>query len=309
MTRLEPGASAIVSGARWHQDDLIGRLTEIDGWEYRCLPAIGDDGRALWPKRYTVAALEAIREQLGDYGWSSLFMGRPLPRGSQVFTGAHFYDELPLDLKIAKGVDFAYTAKTRADHSAAVVLGSVGGKFYVLDVLRAQATIDTFLPRLRGQTSQWPGRYLFYASTTEQGIAQFSHLLGPDDVKIDARLARVDKFSRAQPVAAAWNAGKVLLPRGAPWVDAFVSEICGFSGVRDRRDDQVDALAAAFDQIGPWHSHRGARRAFTPMNSPMAGWGPDSLSDSYSPADGQSGRVGQDLMSVVQNHRMVRGGR
>jgi hypothetical protein len=51
-------------------------------------------------------------------------------------------------------------------------------------------------------------------------------------------------------VSAAWNAGKVLLPRNSKWLDAFVAEVCGFTGVGDRRDDQVDALASAFARIG-----------------------------------------------------------
>jgi hypothetical protein len=41
----------------------------------------------------------------------------------------------------------------------------------------------------------------------------------------------------------------VLLPKQAPWLNSFVSEVCGFTGVKDRHDDQVDALAAAFDCI------------------------------------------------------------
>jgi predicted phage terminase large subunit-like protein len=68
-------------------------------------------------------------------------------------------------------------------------------------------------------------------------------------IPIVGRVAQVDKFTRAIPVAAAWNTAKILLPERAPWLDAFTSEVCGFTGVSDRHDDQVDALAAAFDQL------------------------------------------------------------
>lgn len=58
-----------------------------------------------------------------------------------------------------------------------------------------------------------------------------------------------DKFARAQPVAAAWNAKQVHIRSGALWADAFVSEVVGFTGVNDRHDDQVDALASAFQAM------------------------------------------------------------
>jgi hypothetical protein len=69
--------------------------------------------------------------------------------------------------------------------------------------------------------------------------------------------AVADKYVRAQPVSAAWNAGRVLVPRAAPWLDAFISEVVGFSGVNDAHDDQVDALAAAFDALAK--SQRGEK--------------------------------------------------
>ena len=54
---------------------------------------------------------------------------------------------------------------------------------------------------------------------------------------------------RAMKYAAAWNAGKVLLPKKAPWLADFVSEHAGFTGVNDRRDDLIDAAVAAFDEL------------------------------------------------------------
>lgn len=38
--------------------------------------------------------------------------------------------------------------------------------------------------------------------------------------------------------------GKILVPSETDWVNEFVEEICGFTGVKDLRDDNVDALAA-----------------------------------------------------------------
>lgn len=58
-----------------------------------------------------------------------------------------------------------------------------------------------------------------------------------------------DKYTRAQPVASAWNDGRVMVPSDAPWANSFVSEVLAFTGLGDPHDDQVDALAHAFNSL------------------------------------------------------------
>jgi phage terminase large subunit-like protein len=86
----------------------------------------------------------------------------------------------------------------------------------------------------------------FYGSGVATGTVDVVNAMN-DRLRLEAIPATVDKFQRAQPVAAAWNAGKVLVPRDAPWLDDFIREVASFTGLGDRHDDQVDALAAAFD--------------------------------------------------------------
>ena len=116
-------------------------------------------------------------------------------------------------------------------------------------------------------TARYPGAPIrIYAAGTETGSVDFIRREG---VPLQAFPPRGDKFVRAQPVAAAWVAGKVLVPAGlddrdldpdeaekkrpgqdAPeWVEPFLSEVASFTGVKDKHDDQVDALAAAYDEL------------------------------------------------------------
>jgi predicted phage terminase large subunit-like protein len=175
-------------------------------------------------------------------------MGNPRGRGSRVFGDVHHYDVLPpAGAKICIGVDFAYSTRTSADWSVAVVVAESGGAFYVLDVVRVRAEPREFRERVRLLAATYPGASVCaYAAATERGGIEFFRDGGLD---IDGRTATADKFSRAIPTAAAWNTGKILLPRSTPWLTSFVSEVCGFTGVKDRHDDQVDALAAAFDGV------------------------------------------------------------
>lgn len=95
-TRLEPDAAIILIMTRWHQDDLAGRiLASEDGpnWTVLHLPALAIDndalgrepGQALWPERYDVDALNAIRMSIGERGWYALYQGMPRPDGGASF--------------------------------------------------------------------------------------------------------------------------------------------------------------------------------------------------------------------------------
>lgn len=251
ITRLEPGGSVILNGTRWHPEDPIGWAI-AQGWEVINLPALDADDNALWPERWTAERLKRIRHELGGpqgYEWLSLYMGAPIGRDTRVFGGTHLYEKLP-DLegaRIAIGLDFAYSMRTAADWSVAVVIAEIGKKYYVLDVVRKRCDPREFREHVKKLLLRYPGALVrAYPNMTEMGGIEFIRDAG---IFVDAPPALVDKFQRAIPFAAAWNVGDVFVPQSAPWVDAFVSELCAFTGVKDRHDDQVDAGSAAFDGV------------------------------------------------------------
>ena len=63
FTRLMPGGRIVLIQTRWHEDDLAGRLLEHEGdqWEVLELPALSEDGDALWPEWYGKDTLERIK--------------------------------------------------------------------------------------------------------------------------------------------------------------------------------------------------------------------------------------------------------
>lgn len=250
MSRIEPGGSAIVVHTRWHGDDLVGRLESDQDthWELINLPAIDSDGAALWPSRWPVDAIRKRCAEVGEYDAASLYYGNPRPRGGVVFGDPCYYEELPSSgYRIGIGIDLAYSKKTKADYSVAVVVYECGGLYYVADVIRKQVRSDefaTFLAELRSKYRSVTPRW--YCSGTELGVADLLRSLGGP---VNAQTTQADKFVRSQPAAAAWNNSKVLIPRAAPWLSTFVAEVTGFTGVNDPHDDQVDAFAAAFDSV------------------------------------------------------------
>lgn len=246
-TRAEPDASVFVIQTRWVVDDLAGHLVAGGEYEGVALPALSENGVALWPERFSAEKLMKIRDRIGEYSWQSLYQQSPRPRSGALFEGVTFYDALPEAFRIGKGCDLAYSAKTRSDSSAGVVGLMHDSIFYVTDVRTAQVKVPDFLAMLSTVDARYPGAWHWYTSSTEAGVADLSALAS--GVTVTAHRATVDKYMRAQPVAAAWKAGRVRLPRSAPWLDRFVAEVCGFVGIGDRHDDQVDALASAFDSV------------------------------------------------------------
>lgn len=266
-TRMHPGASLLLVHTRWHPDDAIGTVAREQGWEVINLPAIQDGtdshtgrpiGAPLWPSQRPLAWLEAKRKKLlgGEHDWASLYQGHPRPKGGTVFSEPHTFklgatptEHLPSwGVRYAIGIDLAYTSKTSSDWSVAVVMSEHGGRFCVLEVLRAQARPREFAVQLQELCSRYPTASCYWrASGTEQGVVD---LLNAQGLNIVAVPIKGDKFTLAQPVAAAWNRGEVCVPdKPPPWQPAFLRTVLNFTGVNDAYDDDVDALGTAYDEL------------------------------------------------------------
>lgn len=74
VTRLEPGGRIVLIGTRWHEDDLIGRaLASGEVWERIDLPALDEDGCALWPDRFSAEMFDRIKTQIGARAFEALY--------------------------------------------------------------------------------------------------------------------------------------------------------------------------------------------------------------------------------------------
>lgn len=260
-TRREPPCgSVIVVQTRWHLDDLAGRLIAEhieDGpkWEVLNLPAIrddkdqpADDGKVLWPERMPLSMLK--RQQAFPYTWASLYQGHPVPRGGKLFRVPARYTQPELNgARIFIGCDPAGSTSTRADYTAAVVIAVTGQgddmRADVLEVVRLHAETAEASERLLELQRKWSAPLHIEASRDGKSIAKSMRLIkGALDI-VEVPIAG-DKWTRSLPVASAWNEGRVRLPVTAPWVPELIGESEQFTGVADRHDDQIDALAYAW---------------------------------------------------------------
>lgn len=262
MTRLERNAAALLIMTRWHPDDLAADCEAL-GWEVINKPALTFDDRgeetALLPaypdgsKAFPVDRLHDIRDTIGEWEFAALYQGQPRPRGGAVFDLATTcaLADIPRTGRHGIGIDLAYTARSRADYSVAVVLREHEGKRYVIDVWRQQSQAPDSVRALNALGQRYHAALWWHASGVERGVADSLKALGLSGLHVEAPTG--DKFSRAQGAAAAWNDGKLIVPHDAPWSAAFLAELQAFTGVGDAHDDQVDALSSAWIGMGPLH--------------------------------------------------------
>ena len=253
-TRLAPGGAVVLIQTRWNEDDLGGRLLESmeaggDQWEILDLPAINDEGEALWPERYSIEALERIKAAIGPRDWSALYQQRPAPDEGLYFKREwiKFYDKEPAHLHKYGASDYAVTADG-GDYTVHGVVGvDAEDNFYILDWWRGQTESHTWIE----EVINLMGRHKPLQWGEESG--QIIKSVGPFlNQRMNERrvycsreqyASAADKPTRARSFQARMSMGKVWLPRPekAPWVTDLINEMLTFPA--GKNDDQVDVLS------------------------------------------------------------------
>lgn len=148
--------------------------------------------------------------------------------------------------RVVIGVDCAYTIGAGSDWSAAVVLGSLRDLIFVIEVMREREETDVIADKLLDLRASYPGAAMAsYVSGPEIGV--YKLLLTHWGIPVMMLPARYNKIVRSKRTQIAWKQGRILLPRYAPWLGAFLQELRFFNGAEGQQDDQVDALVSGFD--------------------------------------------------------------
>lgn len=264
-TRQAPGAGILVIQTRWHDDDLSGRLLELeklgtgDGFEVISFPAIAvedeafrERGEALHPQRYDVEALRKIERTVGPRVWNALYQQNPTPDDGEYFKRGQFrfYDKIPPlhTLRIYAGWDLAITKKEENDPSCGFVVGVDSDDYwYVLERYKGRWEADDLITQICDSLETWR------PASTWIEREKITLALGPSlEREIDRRRltsshiqdvppGRRDKIARARAAQALMNRHRILFPRDADWTPDAMAEMLRFPN--GKHDDQVDAIA------------------------------------------------------------------
>jgi len=269
MTRLMTKfACVVVVHTRWHEDDLIGRITdpsnpcysedEAAKWKIINLPAIAGDedplgrkaGEALWPERFDLEFLNAAK-QLDPKGFSALYQQRPTPEDGDLFRAdwlvTYEKSQLPKDLRIYAASDHAIGEdKTRNDATVMIVGGvDTFGDLYVLDVWWEKAGSDKQVEAMLRLAKQWkPLLWFAEKGHISKAIGPFLRKRMQEDrtyFSIEEVTPVSNKVQRAQSVMGMMSMKKVRFPRHAHWFMEARDQMLKFPNAR--HDDFVDALA------------------------------------------------------------------
>lgn len=248
-----PQTPVILIMQRLHEDDLAGWLLKGgngETWEHVCLPAIQDDGTALWPEKHTVEVLTRM-ERAAPYVFAGQYLQRPAPPEGGVIKpdALVVVDAIPAGrVTWLRGWDFA--SAVDGDYTAGAKLGKLeDGRFIIADMVRLKAATDE-RDAAYANTAARDGRSTRISIPQDPGQAGKSQVLYMvrklPGYTVHTSPESGDKVTRAEPLAAQINVGNVLMLR-APWNDELINEMRMFPN--GTYDDQVDACSRAFAEL------------------------------------------------------------
>ena len=270
MSRLMNTASRVVIiMTRWHEDDIVGRLTDPENpcynaeeaakWKILKLPALAEEndplgrkpGEALWPARISREFLEGQR-RLNPRGFEALYQGNPAPDDGEFFRAAWIDEntyqphQLPRNLRYYIASDHAVSTLQERDATCMLVCGvDSRGVIWIVDCWWRREQTDTVVDGML----ELGGTYRPLVWWAERG--HISKSIGPflrrrqietgKYFNLQEVVPVADKQTRAQAIQGRMSMGMVKWPAFAPWFARARQEVIKFPAAK--HDDFVDALA------------------------------------------------------------------
>jgi len=270
-TRLMPGGCVVVIQTRWHEADLSGWLQEEhehEGWVVLNLPAISDDGKALWPEQYPVEELERIKRALPPRDWSALYQQRPAPDTGDYFKRewVHLVDHLPPreTMLVYGGSDYAVTS----NGGDFTVHGLVGldpeGNPWLLDMWRQQASSDVWVDAFCDLVLKWkPVGWAEETGQIKSGVGPFLIKRMMEKGAYVAReqfATRGDKAVRAQSFRGLIATRGLRIHKDAPFATDLITEMMSFPvGVHDDQVDMLGLIGQLIDKMSSGNKPKGPK--------------------------------------------------
>jgi len=245
-TRRRPGAAIIIVMTRWHEDDLAGRLLrdaknspDADQWEVLHLPAINEQGLALWPERYPIEDLLKTKASIGSQAFTALYQGRPSPEEGNIFKREWFrhYDVVPQFDEVIQTWDCAFKDTSTSSWVVGQVWGMDGANKYLLDQVREHITFTETIRAIIDLSGKWPMSLAKLIEDKANGTAVINVLQSkiPGIIAIEPQGGKV---VRARAVSPEFEAGNIYIPMNG-FSSEYVEEFINFPN--GQADDQVDA--------------------------------------------------------------------
>jgi predicted phage terminase large subunit-like protein len=283
MSRLnEKRAGAIfVVMQRLHQEDLTGVLIEM-GWDGLVLPAFAPrdtviqigDWKHTWKEgeplqaREPLEVIEDQKRQSMSAVFAAHYMQEPIPEAGNMLKRDWLkWCELrpvrqPRDV-IVQSWDTAVKVTSTSDYSVCLTfLVRNNNEYYLIDVWRKKVEFPELCMAVLSEAQKHKPNAILIEDHAS-GSPLIAQCRRNGMTGIVARRPVADKKTRMYGETAKLEAGSLILPKSAPWLDEFLMEYLGFPG--GKHDDQIDGLS----QFLNWRTEVEARVKF------VCDWGDD----------------------------------
>jgi predicted phage terminase large subunit-like protein len=276
-SRLEPGGAIVVIMTRWHEDDLVGHLLELERettmpehWHVVDLPAIahstndGNDfpptctiepdwrqpGEPLCPERYPLPELQKIKASSTARNWLALYQQQPTAGAGSVFFREWFryYDTAPQRFaRLIGSIDCTFKDSDGSDFVALSVWGQNPDGMYLLDMANRRLSFTNTMDLIVAMAGRWRWSELLVEDAAN-GAAVIDTLsqkaLG---YAVRAVKPLGGKVARANACTIEFEQGRVWFPREAPWLRSFENQLLSFP--TGAHDDMVDTTTMAINYV------------------------------------------------------------
>lgn len=264
-TRLMKGGAIVVVATRWTEDDLPGRLLDMqpEKWTHLNFPAICEDtgdplgrniGEVLWPAMFDNKAMDEIKEDVGPRDWGALYQQRPTTADGEVFKSVWFnFGKTPPREDISRCYqvwDTALTEKKEGDYSVGANVFVTRDGLFISDIVRGHLSFPELKRKMIEFHEIWSSVFRvsrIYIENKGSGQSAIQSLkkdtsLPVIPINVEADFGK-SKLQRANAAAGYIESGRVYFKENSSWNEIMLNEMTSFP--RGKHDDIVDVISYA----------------------------------------------------------------
>lgn len=272
-SRLQANSVMFVFATRWHRDDLIGRIMQIDNqrenkiWNLFRLPDYKDD---LTTNHYDnrklgeplIAELEwkyrEAREEYIYHDYMALYRQIPPAEAGTLFKrewfNTYYHHIEPKEfIRILISIDTNYNKHAKqGDDCAFTVWGeSANHKYYLLDFIAERFDIGETKEQIFKLINKYPSYNAILIENKANGQPIIDELSTTISKIIPYEPAGTNKYQRATLVVSSFRASDIFIPASTllPNIEAYISQMIDFTGNNKERDDLVDSTVMAIQYL------------------------------------------------------------